>query len=95
MKEACAMDRTQADDSVTDPVSEGSGSMSGAKVWLIGFGIFAYFTITTAWLPSKLLQGPLAGSSRFVQDLVTLIVWGFFLGAGILALRKAQKRGLI
>ncbi|VAW08334.1 hypothetical protein MNBD_ACTINO01-2325 [hydrothermal vent metagenome] len=69
--------------------------MSGAKAWLIGFGIFVYFTITTAWLPSTLLKGPLAGSSRVVQDLATLIVWGFFLGAGILALRNAQKRGLI
>jgi len=46
-------------------------------------------------LPSKLLKGPLAGSSRVIQDLATLIVWGFFLGAGILALRNAQKRGLI
>ena len=69
--------------------------MSWLKVWLIGFGIFVYFTITTAWLPSKLLQGPLAASNRLVQDLVTLVVWGFFLSAGILALRTAQKRGLI
>ncbi len=69
--------------------------MSWLKVWIIGFGIFVYFTITTAWLPSKLLQGPLAGSGRIVQDLVTLVVWGFFLGFGILALYRAQKRGLI
>ena len=65
------------------------------KAWLIGFGIFLYFVITTTWLPSKLILGPLGASSRFVQDLVTTTVWGFFLVAGMVALRVAQRRGLI
>jgi len=65
------------------------------KAWLIGFGIFLYFGITTAWLPSKLITGPLASSNRIVQDLGTLAVWGFFLIAGMIGLRTAQRRGLI
>lgn len=69
--------------------------MSALKAWPIGFGIFLYFAITTAWLPSKLILGPLATSSRFVQDLLTLAVWGFFLVAGMVGLRIAQRRGLI
>lgn len=69
--------------------------MTSPKAWLIGFGIFLYFTVTTAWLPSQLLQGPLSSSSSFIQDLVTLAVWGFFLGLGMWALRNAQRRGLI
>jgi hypothetical protein len=69
--------------------------VSYLKAWIIGFGIFAYFTIATAWLPSKLIVGPLGASSRVVQDLVTVTVWAFFLVLGIWALRQAQKRGLI
>ncbi len=69
--------------------------MSSLKAWLIGFGIFLYFAIATTWLPSKLILGPLATSGRFVQDLVTLAVWGFFLIVGMVGLRIAQRRGLI
>jgi hypothetical protein len=69
--------------------------VNAIKAWLIGFGIFLYFGITTAWLPSKLITGPLASSSRFVQDLGTLSLWGFFLIAGMVGLRVAQRRGLI
>ncbi len=69
--------------------------MSSLKAWIVGFGIFLYFAVTTAWFPSLLLVGPLAGSSTFVQDTVTLIVWGFFLVVGMVALRTAQRRGLI
>jgi len=69
--------------------------MSTIKAWLIGFGIFVYFVITTTWLPSKLILGPLATSGRFAQDLLTLAVWGFFLVAGLVGLRLAQRRGLI
>jgi len=65
------------------------------KAWLIGFGIFLYFGVTTVWLPSKLITGPLASASRVVQDLLTLSVWGLFLVAGIIGLRIAQRRGLI
>jgi len=68
--------------------------VSYLKAWLIGFGIFAYFTITTVWLPSKLLLGPLAMRGRIVRDLATA-VWGFFLLLGLWALRRAQSRDLI
>ncbi len=69
--------------------------MSTIKAWLIGFGVFAYFTITTLWLPSKLLVGPLGTANRFVQDAAAVTVWGFFLVAGMWALHSAQRRGKI
>jgi len=70
-------------------------NMSGPKAWLIGFGIFLYFVVTTTWLPSQLLKGPLASSGTFVQDVVTVAIWGFFLLAGMWGLRSAQRRGMI
>lgn len=69
--------------------------MTTVKAWLIGTGIFFYFAVATAWLPSEILTGPLNGSDAVVQDLVTLIVWGFFLVLGLWALRMFQKRGWI
>lgn len=69
--------------------------MSLLKSWLIGFGIFSFFAIATVWLPSKLLLGPLRTSSRSVQDIATLAVWGFFLMLGMWMLRRAQSRGWI
>ncbi len=69
--------------------------MSLLKSWLIGLGIFSFFAIATVWLPSKLLLGPLRMSSRFVQDVVTLAVWGFFLMLGMWLLRRAQSRGWV
>lgn len=69
--------------------------MSRLKAWLIGFGIFFYFVLTTAWLPSRILLGPLSTSGRFVQDLATVVVWGFFLVLGMWALRRGQAKGII
>ncbi len=69
--------------------------MTSSKAWLIGFGVFLYFAVTTTWLPSRILTGPLASASRPVQDLVTILIWGFFLVLGMWGLRTAQRRGLI
>lgn len=69
--------------------------MTWLKGLLVGFGIFAYFSITTVWLPSMLILGPLRTSGRNVQDLVTLAIWGFFLILGMWALRTAQRRDMI
>ena len=70
-------------------------TMTRPKAWLIGFGIFSYFSIATVWLPSELLKGTLGSKSPFLQDLVTVSVWGFFLLLGFWGLRTAQRRGLI
>ena len=69
--------------------------MTSSKAWAIGFGIFLYFAVTTMWLPSALLTGPLASASRPIQDLVTVAIWGFFLSLGMWGLRNAQRRGFI
>ena len=67
--------------------------MATVKAWLIGLGIFLYFAIATALLPSRILTGPLSSADRVVQDLVTVVVWGFFLVLGLWGLRMSQKRG--
>jgi hypothetical protein len=67
--------------------------MKTVRAWLIGFGIFLYFSVATAWLPSAILTGPFNSSDRIVQDLVTVAVWGFFLLLGLWGLRMSQKRG--
>lgn len=69
--------------------------MSTVRAWLIGFGIFFYFGITTVWLPNKLIVGPLAASGEFVQGVAIVSVWGFFLVLGMWSLRTAQRKGII
>lgn len=58
--------------------------------------IVLYFVITTVWLPDFLLALDFVkGSSDFVSDLVTSVVWGAALVGGMWALRIAQRRGMI
>jgi len=58
--------------------------------------IVVYFALTTAWLPSAVLRtSTLSSADRWVTDLVGTSVWGVFLVVGLVALRRAQRRGLI
>lgn len=70
--------------------------MSWTKATVIGILVFAYFALTTAFLPSRLLTAAgLAAAPRQVQDAVTVLVWGAFLVGGMWGLRRAQGRGWI
>ncbi|MEN8039994.1 MAG: hypothetical protein ABFR95_00650 [Actinomycetota bacterium] len=70
--------------------------ISRSRAVLTSVAIFLYFAIFTAWLPSWLIRSPFLGNAtQNVADGITLVVWGGFFGAGVIALRWAQKRELI
>lgn len=53
-------------------------------------------TITTVWLPSRVLGlSWVAESSRFFRDLVGTVVWGFFLTAALWGMWWLQRKGRI
>jgi hypothetical protein len=61
-----------------------------------GVAVFAYFTITTVWLPDVVISlSAVSDAPGLVRDLIVLIVWGVALGAGMYLLRRAQQRALI
>lgn len=61
-----------------------------------GLAVFAYFFVTTVWLPDLVLgMDAVAGASDLVRDTVGLVIWSIGLGAGLWMLRRAQQRGLI
>ena len=72
----------------------------GAVSWSSAVGrgllIVLYFVIATVWVPDLVLGlSFVAEASRFVRDLVGLLVWGGALIAGLYLLRRAQRQGLI
>jgi len=74
----------------------GRERISQGRAALSAVGIFLYFAIFTAWLPSYLLRAPLlSGAPRNVADGLVAGLWGAFFVAGIVALRWAQDRELI
>ncbi len=82
-------DRSQDD-------TEDRPKLGWLRATVIGFGVFAYFTILTVWLPSAILKlDGMLTAEPFVQELVVTGVWALALGSLIVGLRKAQRRGLI
>ncbi len=78
------------------PKPSQASSITWPKAYLIGLGIFAYFVLLTVWLPSRVLRlSAVASSSQWLQDAAVTTIWGAALGAGIVGLRSAQKRGWI
>ena len=70
--------------------------ISQGRAVLSAIGIFLYFAIFTAWIPSIVLRSSfLATAPGEVSDLVILVVWGGFFVAGLYGLRWSQERGLI
>ncbi len=71
-------------------------NISQGRAALSAVVIFLYFAIFTAWIPSMLLRSSfLATAPANVADGITVVVWGGFFGAGLIALRWAQERELI
>lgn len=57
-----------------------------------GFVIFAYFFLTTVWLPSALIgEAPIADFPKVLKDIVISGAWLTALAVGIVALRYLQK----
>ena len=77
-------------------ISEPEASMSWPRAILIGLAIVVYFSVATMWLPSKLIQlDSVASASEWVQNLTVTGSWFIALAAGIVGLRRAQRRGWI
>lgn len=63
-------------------------------VWALA--IFAYFSVFTVWLPSRILRlSVVASSPTPIHDLVGAGVWLAFLVLGMWSLRRLQSRGRI
>jgi hypothetical protein len=74
----------------------GRERISQGRAALSAVGIFLYFAVFTAWLPSYLLRSSLLSSApRNVADGLVAALWGGFFVAGLVALRWAQERELI
>lgn len=70
--------------------------MSWANAIGRGLLIVLYFVIATVWLPDFVLGlGFVAEASRFLRDLIALVVWGAALIAGLYLLRRLQRQALI
>lgn len=70
--------------------------MSWANATGRGLLIVLYFVIATVWLPDLVLGlGFVSEASRFLRDLIGLVVWGAALVAGLYLLRRFQRQGLI
>lgn len=70
--------------------------MSWMNATLRGILIFVYFVVATVWLPDFILTlGAVAEASRFMRDLVALVVWGGGLVAGLWMLRFFQRKEII
>ena len=70
--------------------------MSWTAAMTRGLLVFVYFALATVWLPDRILRlSVIAEASDFLRDLVVLVVWGTALGAGMLLLRRAQRRSII
>jgi hypothetical protein len=95
---------------VASPPGEGTGAespssgplptvgppMSWPRAILIGLGVFVYFSVTTLWLPSKLVQlSSVASASQWVQNVTVTGSWFVALAIGFVGLRQAQARGWI
>jgi len=68
--------------------------MTWINASLRGVAIVVYFVFTLVWLPDFALD-LVKSASWFIQDTVVVGVWAVGLGAGLLGLRMAQRRGLI
>ncbi len=74
----------------------GSPALKGELSWWTAYArglvIFLFFVLATVWLPSWVVgQGPVAGASRWIADVVGTVVWLVPLAIGIVALRWLQK----
>ncbi len=70
--------------------------MSWPRAILIGLAIVVYFSVATMWLPSKLIQlDSVASAGESVQNITVTGSWFIALAAGIVGLRRAQRRGWI
>jgi len=61
----------------------------------LGWGvlIFLYFAIATVWLVSYAIESIFADLDSALADVLALSLWAGAMGAGMLGLRLAQKRG--
>jgi hypothetical protein len=90
------MSTTERSKAAVEPSSESGEALSWTKALLWAVGIFAYFVLTTTWLPSAVLRvSAVAGSAQLLRELIGSGIWAVFLGIGLWGLRQLQEAGRI